>query len=742
MNPLDGRSLTASLALHALALAAVFLVLPALRDQTVVYEAVQVHIVSAPAPARPEPDAPPPAPEEELVVETPEDRMEEVEEEAPAPLPEPEPAEPEPEEPEPEEPAPEPEPRSDPPPDDPPPPTEDPAPADSEADEEPEDAGEDIAVRMEGLRRDHPAYHDNIIRQVERCFRSPAASNLEAVGPIRDPRGRPGVRNRPVPRFGKLRLRPGRGGSGGVRRTARTTRPPAGRLPVGPASGGVPVQPRRTRRRGPGGPTQRRGDAMLKMLPASAARAGAVRGRWHSRGIAPRRLALALAGLGAVASPLAAQEEAIPGVRLGLVYENLYIPPLAILPFTGSDADVALVREVQSIIARDLDFSDRFVILDSLPEGLADDGIRYSLWDQYGADWVLAGDVEEVGGRHFLSLELHDIVFARAQRGSFALPPRGSDGYRMAVHRVSDQVVEWVTGEPGAAASRIVFAMRPFGNPSAKELYVVDSDGENLERVTWDESIAISPTWSPDGNRLAYVSYKSGVPTIYEIDTRDGSERSFAIGREGQQQTPAYHPDGHEIAFNLVGAGLFRYQAGDDCCLAQVVGGRAANIQPSYSHDGEDLVFVSNRLGVSTPQVYVMSARGGDANLLSPYRFGQGGYFADPDWSPLAGRVAFAGGIARRRVYNQYQIFVAETEAGGQPADPADERGQQRGSELGARREAHRVRWRAAQRVRRLRRRFGDRTHADRRRKRGGVGHRLVAFARQPLIAGPQFPIS
>ena len=380
------------------------------------------------------------------------------------------------------------------------------------------------------------------------------------------------------------------------------------------------------------------------------------------RAPAPAALALLVLAVLPPAPAVAQEEEAVPGVRLGLVYENIYIPPLAILPFTGSDP--VLAADVQSIMATDLDYSDRFVIIDSLPEGLADDGISYAFWDQYGADWVLAGRIETIAARSYLDLELHDIVFSNAQRGRFALPDRADADYRMAVHRISDQVVTWVTGEPGAAASRIAFAMQPFGNPTGKELYVVDSDGENLERLTWDENIAISPAWSPEADRVAYVSYKSGIPRIYELDVETGSERTFAVDEDAQQITPAYHPGGREMAYGVVGVGIFSYDVQDECCLEQLTGGQAQNIQPVYSHDGESIVFVSNRLGVSTPQVYVMAADGSDPELLSPYRFGRGGYFADPDWSPLAGRVAFAGGIARRRVANRYQIFVADIRTG------------------------------------------------------------------------------
>ncbi len=381
-------------------------------------------------------------------------------------------------------------------------------------------------------------------------------------------------------------------------------------------------------------------------------------------------LTFAAAGLawlaGATLRPATAQETeiAIPGVQLGLAYENLYVPPIAILPFDGPVLDSALAAEVQAIVARDLDYSDRFVVLDSLPQSLADQGVDYGLWDQYGADWVLVGQIERFASQRFLSIALHDIVFAKVERGRFALPPRGAEDFRMAVHRISDTIVEWVTGDPGMAASQIAFAMNPFGNPSAKELYVVDSDGENMRRITWDEDIAISPTWAPDGKRIAYVSYKSGFPRIYEIDLEAETERLLEVGREGQHLTPAYHPSGDAIAFNIMGSGLFTYDLSEDCCLAQLVGGRAENLQPSYSGDGDRLVFLSNRLGVATPQIYTMPARGGDANLLSPYRFGQGGYFADPDWSPESNKVAFAGGIVRRRVYARYHIFLADTDVG------------------------------------------------------------------------------
>ena len=166
-NPMDRRSLALSLAIHVLALVVLIWGVPALAREPIVYQAIEIRVVSAPpAPAPPpEEETPPPAPQEELVVETPEEPVEE--EEAPIPV---------------EEEAPPPEPEETPPPEveDPPPPAEDPAPAEPVESEE-EDGGEDINVRLEGLRRDYPAYYGNIIRQIERCFRPRDPGDYVAV---------------------------------------------------------------------------------------------------------------------------------------------------------------------------------------------------------------------------------------------------------------------------------------------------------------------------------------------------------------------------------------------------------------------------------------------------------------------------------------------------------------------------------------------------------------------------------
>lgn len=409
-------------------------------------------------------------------------------------------------------------------------------------------------------------------------------------------------------------------------------------------------------------------------VPASAAPAGAralgrrkpLRRRGAVRRALVRGAVLAVSAVSA-AGAAAQDENVIPGVSLGLVYETDYLRPLALMPFFGDGADGhAAAVEAELIVGRDLRNSDRFQIVDSLPASLAGGGVDYELWDGFGVDLLVTGAVEEDLGMRTLVIELHDVVYARpVEQGRFPIPSPSQAGFRMAVHRAADAVVLWATGDPGAAATRIAFSMRPDPADVATEIYVVDSDGENLRRLTRDESNTASPAWAPSGRAIAYTSWKSGEPRIYERSLADGSERMLDPGRAGQQITPAYHPAGGRLAFALLAGargGLFEYAVGDDCCLARLGGGRYRNVQPTYSPDGAELAFTSDRLGVATPQVYVMSASGGEARLLSPYRYGQGGYFTDPDWSPVSSKVAFAGRIRGRRAL--YQILVADTQTG------------------------------------------------------------------------------
>ncbi len=363
---------------------------------------------------------------------------------------------------------------------------------------------------------------------------------------------------------------------------------------------------------------------------------------------------------------VAAQErDSIPGVTLGLVYETTYTPVLGIRPFTPSLGADAAAAQVEAIIARDLRYSDRFRMMDSIPEALAGEGVDYSLWDRLGAVWLLTGRVEAEGERFVLDLEVHDVVYARMKDSArFDLPDPREEGFRMAVHRVSDRVVEWVFDEPGMAASRIAFSMTPPGSPT-KEMYLIDSDGENLRRITDHGATVLSPAWAPGGSRLAFTSFKSGVARTWIQELEQGGERMIEPLSTGDHITPAFSPDGETLSFAVtsgVRSGIFSYNIERNCCLTHLSGGRWNDISPVYSADGDWLAFNSNRLGTANPQIYMMPGRGGEADVISPYSFDRPGYFTAPDWSPTGAMVAFHGAIRR----GTYHILVARVEERGQ----------------------------------------------------------------------------
>ncbi|MEX2529098.1 MAG: hypothetical protein WEA09_15810 [Gemmatimonadota bacterium] len=365
---------------------------------------------------------------------------------------------------------------------------------------------------------------------------------------------------------------------------------------------------------------------------------------------------LAIPGVGV------AQEETdrIPGVTLGLTYESRSAPALAIQPFRAAAGSERSAGLAEAIVGRDLRYSNRFEVLNALPESMTGEGVDYAFWDQLGTVWLVTGAVEPRGEGYVLSLELHDVVYRGVrERAQLALPADDHPDFRMAVHGASDRVVEWATGEPGMAASRILFSrVLDDGN---QELFMVDSDGENFRRVTNYGSITLSPSWHPAGDRILYTSYKAEYPRVYELNLRTGQERMVPANRPGDYITPTYHPNGQTVAFAIVGgdqAGLFTFDLDRNCCLTSLTGGRWEDLSPTYSPDGRLMAFNSNRLGVTTPQIYLMPGTGGEADLISPYVYGRGGYYTSPVWSPRSNRVAFHGRVRAGR----YQILVADIE--------------------------------------------------------------------------------
>lgn len=209
----------------------------------------------------------------------------------------------------------------------------------------------------------------------------------------------------------------------------------------------------------------------------------------------------------ALAAPAAAQDTTTV-VRLRATYEVGNLSGFVVLPFGGGGDLAAAASESAEIVRRELEFSDQFKLAEATG-ARAGDPVNVALWRERGADWVLTGTLAPRAGGSTLRLTLHDAVYGQAKgEGSFELPPASDRRFRMAVHAASDAVVRWATGEPGIAATRIAFVTQGRGS---KEIYLVDSDGENVTRLTSDGSLALSPALSQDGGMFAYSSYRAGM---------------------------------------------------------------------------------------------------------------------------------------------------------------------------------------------------------------------------------------
>ncbi len=370
------------------------------------------------------------------------------------------------------------------------------------------------------------------------------------------------------------------------------------------------------------------------------------------------RIAAVIAILGLIPTYLSAQDP-VEGVRLGLMYQPEYQPGLVVLPFAADPGGEAMTSPIHGIVRQDMDFSDRFNLLEAGVGTIPGGAVNLPLWKERGADWVLDGSIAPgAAGGSQLRLVLHDAVYGQV-RGDhvFALPAQGDPGFRMAVHAASDEVVRWATGTPGPAASRIAFVLEARG---VKEMFVIDYDGENVQRLTNDGSIVLSPTWAPDGGQIAYMSYRTGEPYLYEMDLATGRDRLIS-DRDGLNATPSYSPDGTTIAFATSVAGnteiatINRERGGN---LEQHTSGRRFDsLSPSYSPDGRRFVFESNRLG--EPHIYVMPVGGGDPRLISEYAFGARGYNTSPDWAPVGERIAY-----HTRLNGVHQIVVVDLSNG------------------------------------------------------------------------------
>jgi TolB protein len=284
--------------------------------------------------------------------------------------------------------------------------------------------------------------------------------------------------------------------------------------------------------------------------------------------------------------------------------------PVVMVPFKG---EAAAPQKLASIVQADLERSGQFK---GLPAGsaLMDESSRpdWSPWRQLSAEALLAGSVTRLAdGRYDVRARLWDVVKGQ-DKGDFKDTVSAAE-LRLSAHRIADWVYLQLTGTPGAFASRISYVTKSAGRYS---LWIADSDGENAQSALASPEPIISPSWSPSGSQLAYVSFEQRKPVVYVHELATGQRRAVA-NFKGSNSAPAWSADGKSLAATLSrdgGSQLFRIdlQGGEPRRLTQ---SGSINTEPAFSPDGSALFFVSDRGG--SPQIYRMPAQGGPAERVT-----------------------------------------------------------------------------------------------------------------------------
>jgi TolB protein len=362
----------------------------------------------------------------------------------------------------------------------------------------------------------------------------------------------------------------------------------------------------------------------------------------HHEILPGRRRTLAALGMGCLgaATPVLAQ------LTIEIIGGGADQIPITVLPLQDEDR---FQNRVSEVVSADLTRSGRFKLQEvgsvrPLPTEPAEVNHRY--WKNRGSQTLVIGRlVERNDGRVDVRFRLIDTGKEAQLVGySYTVAPTQ---LRAISHKIADIIYEKLTGEPGVFGTRIAYVAR---NAGRFELHVADADGFNSQFILAHKEPIISPAWSPEGGRIAYVSFEQRKSIVFLHDLMTGQRRVLA-NYEGSNSAPAWTPSGDHLGVALSKDGitqLYRLKV-DGGDLQRLTVSNAIDTEPSYSPDGKSILFTSDRGG--SPQIYRMPAQGGVTERMTY----EGSYNVTPRYSPDGKSFAFI-----QRAQGRYSLALQE----------------------------------------------------------------------------------
>jgi len=327
------------------------------------------------------------------------------------------------------------------------------------------------------------------------------------------------------------------------------------------------------------------------------------------------------------------------------VGQSLY--PIAVMRFKDENK---LPVNITDIIRQDLARSGYFKNTENGNASESDEGTpNFKSWTVRGADALVLGSVVQTSSGQFdIHYKLFDI---RKSQGMGGLNLTSSaDNLRAVAHKISDDIIFKLLGERGIFSTRLSYVIK---EGKRYRLVISDADGQNIRNAMSSGEPIISPSWSPDGKKVAYVSFEDRKPVIYVHELATG-RRIPLSNQKGNNSAPAWSPDGKKLAISLSKDGntqIYGINA-DGTGLHRLTRGYTIDTEPQYSPDGRYLYFTSDRGG--NPQIYRISADGEQAEAAKRVTYKQG-FVTSPRISPDGKHLAYIaniGGAFRLYIFN------------------------------------------------------------------------------------------